>query len=650
MIGFWTNLLAFLSKTASYWGLFLGTLCLSLVLTPICRALATRLGMVDLPSARRINKTPVPRGGGLAIYLAFITVICVGADVFGLFAVPPVSMMHRLVVLSGALCLLGLLDDKFSLPPIVKLGGQVGVACGAYFWAHVSFATHYPLLPLWLDCPFTVFWIVGAINAFNLIDGLDGLATGLASIAAIGMAGALFFSGQPENTLIYFSFLGACLGFLRYNFNPATVFLGDTGSMFLGFALSTMPLAAGGSNSLFVSLGVPILAMGVPIFDTALAILRRVVRALLRRMLGSESGNTHVMEADTDHLHHRILRQFVTQRRAALILYGLALLFVAIGLGGLALKGRAVALYIIGFMVAATVLFRDMRRIELWDTGRLLNAVAREKDPVASRRHHLLRVPLRLALDVLVLIGVWIVTRLTLSLPLTEDAVRRGLAIYTIPVFLCLVAFRSYQTVWSRAQLSNYVRLVLAVVIGTGLAVATVEFAQMPHSNLFMFSCLYMALVILGLVLTRVLRAVVRDFFYALDSGHLSDMTGSVRTVVYGAGLRYRAFRRELVRSVGNDANRRVIVGILDDDVLLRNQYIGGIKIFGTLEQAPMLLPRLKADLVVVACLMTPERRADAYRILSACKIPVVEWTFEEKDFRGEEQDVKRKDNGNVLT
>ena len=644
MSGFWTNLFAFLAKTAPYWGLFVCALWLSLMLTPICRALAVRLGMVDRPSARRINKTPIPRGGGLAIFLALAATFYVGGDMLDLFLVPSVSTLHRLMALSAALCLLGLADDKFSLPPFVKLGGQVAVALGAWFWAHVSFAAHYPMLPIWLDCPFTVFWIVGAINAFNLIDGLDGLATGLASIAAVGMAGALFFSGQPENTLVYFAFLGACLGFLRYNFNPASVFLGDTGSMFLGFSLATMPLAAGGSNSLFVSLGVPILAMGVPIFDTALAILRRVVRALLRQMSGAEAGNTHVMAADTDHLHHRILRQFVSQRRAALVLYGLAFLFVAIGLGGLALKGRAVALYIVGFIVAATVLFRDMRRIELWDTGRLLNAVAREKHSGVLRRRQMLRVPARLVLDILVLVGVWILSALTMSIPLTEAALRRGLAIHTIPVFLCLVFFRAYQTVWSRAQLSNYVRLVMAVVIGTGLAVATIEFAQLPHSNLFMFSCLYVALAILALVATRVLRAVVRDFFYALDSGHLSDASGSVRTVVYGAGLRYRAFRRELVRSVGNDANRRVIVGLLDDDMLLRNQYIGGIRIFGTLEQAPTILPRLKADLVVIACKMTPARRAAAHRILSACNIPVVEWTFAEKPFEG------KKDNGDVLS
>ena len=128
---------------------------------------------------------------------------------------------------------------------------------------------------------------------------------------------------------------------------------------------------------------------------------------------------------------------------------------------------------------------------------------------------------------IIVLIGVWVMSALTLSKPLTEAALRRGLATYTIPVFLCLVFFRAYMTVWSRAQLSNYVRLVLAVLIGVGIAVATVEFAQLPHTHLFMFSCLYAALAILGLIVTRVMRAVVRDFFYALDSGHLSDASGS---------------------------------------------------------------------------------------------------------------------------
>ena len=148
MTVFWLNLMAFLAKTSPYWGLLLGAFFLSLLLTPLCRACAIRLGMVDQPSARRINKVPVPRGGGLAIFVSLVATLYVGADVLDLFpaGMPSISAMHRLMVLSGMLCLLGLADDKFSLPPLVKLGGQIAVALGAYFWAHVSFGFHYPML------------------------------------------------------------------------------------------------------------------------------------------------------------------------------------------------------------------------------------------------------------------------------------------------------------------------------------------------------------------------------------------------------------------------------------------------------------------------------------------------------------------------
>ena len=642
MTSFLAGLLEFLAKTAPYWGLLGGAFLASFLLTPVCRALAVRLGMVDQPSERRINTTPVPRGGGLAVYLAVAAALYVGTDVFELISIPTVSVQHRLCALAGALCLLGLADDKFSLPPLAKLAGQVAVALGAHFWGGVGFQCHFPALAGWLDATFTVFWIVGAINAFNLIDGLDGLATGLASIAAFGMAGALFFSGMPENTLVYFAFLGACLGFLRYNFHPASVFLGDTGSMFIGFSLATMPLVAGGSHSLFVSLGVPLLAMGVPIFDTALAIFRRIVRALLHRMVGTDAGNAHVMAADTDHLHHRILRRFVSQRKAALGLYALAFFFVSLALGGLLLKGRAVALYIVGFMVGATILFRDMRRIELWDMGRLLGAVAHERSVASRRRRHLLRTPLLLLADVFVLVLAWVLASLALSVPITAQAVRRWMALRAIPVFLCLVAFRAYMTVWSRAMLSNYVRLAMAIVVGTGLTAAGTVLAGLPHSHLFVFSCLYAALTFIGLVSVRMVRAVVRDLFYAIDSGRLRDQPDVVRIVAYGAGLRYRMFRRELVRSSGSSENRRVIVGLLDDDTLLRNQYVGGIRIYGTLEQAPDVLKRLRADAVVITCRLTPERRTVARKMFAACGIPVTEWVCSEIS-------IERNENGDIL-
>ena len=391
MTTFGRNLLHVLGVTAPWWGLTLVSFLLGYFLTPLCRRLARRFGMVDTPSARRINTVPVPRGGGLAIYLAttltlLVYIFMTGKPVSPLFSN---AVLLRMMALGGALVGVGLLDDKFGLPPLVKLAGQVAVALGAFFWCNIGFHT-IPLLsgilPA-LDCFCTVFWIVGAINAFNLIDGLDGLATGLALIAAVGMGGALFFIGYPQATLVYFVFAGSCLAFLRYNFHPASVFLGDTGSMYLGFVLSTLPLFMKSSDSLFVSLGVPMLAMGVPIFDTALAILRRTLRAVLtREEHGADEGNTRVMQADTDHLHHRILRQLVSQRKAAGALYALAAFLVAVGFGGLALRDRAAGLFILAFIVGVYIVVRDMRRIELWDAGRLLNTMAHDRARASRRR------------------------------------------------------------------------------------------------------------------------------------------------------------------------------------------------------------------------------------------------------------------------
>ncbi|MBQ6915963.1 MAG: undecaprenyl/decaprenyl-phosphate alpha-N-acetylglucosaminyl 1-phosphate transferase, partial [Kiritimatiellae bacterium] len=352
----------------------------------------------------------------------------------------------RVMGLSAALVVVGLADDRFGLPPFVKLLGQMAVALGAFFWCGAGLHTvpFFAKIPVWLDCALTTFWIVGAVNAFNLIDGMDGLATGLALIAAIGMGGALAFIGYPQATLVYLAFAGACLAFLRYNFHPASVFLGDTGSMYIGFLLSVLPLVMKSGDSFFVSIGVPILAMGVPIFDTALAIVRRSIRAVLSREgSGRDEGNTHVMRADTDHLHHRILRKFVSQRKAAFALYALAAFFVSVGFGALALRDRAAGLFIVAFVVGVVIVVRDMRRIELWDAGRLLNAVAHDHTTSARRRRAMLAVPFYVATDALLLVIAWFLTSLLLSLPITMTACHTDLPLHVVPVFFGLVFFRA---------------------------------------------------------------------------------------------------------------------------------------------------------------------------------------------------------------
>ena len=361
--------------------------------------------MVDRPDPRRINKVPIPRGGGLALVLG----VAVSFPLFLLFsgraAMPGLAdgTFLRLGVLSVAMAAIGLADDKFSLPPKAKLAGQVAVSALVWFWAGLGFADLWPNIPGWLDCIITTCWVVGAVNAFNLIDGLDGLASGLAFIACVGMAGALIFTGRASSSLFHFAFAGGLLGFLRYNYNPASVFLGDCGSMFIGYTLAVLPLCSHAPNSFLVSVGVPLLAMGVPIFDTFLAILRRSIRHMLNK--GGEGASGEVMTADSDHLHHRILRSVgLNQRKAAWALYALALFCVGVGLVGMSLESRSAGLWLFALTVASVVVFRDMSRIEFFDAGRLLSAVARARDTATRRRVARLAVPFYVLADVVTLV------------------------------------------------------------------------------------------------------------------------------------------------------------------------------------------------------------------------------------------------------
>ena len=645
MTHFLSNLLSVLVKTAPYWGLFFGTFALCYVLTPLCRELARKCGMVDAPSARRINKVPTPRAGGLAVFLSVTVVLAVYMSVTGAQLSPlfPNEVIWRVMGLSAALVVVGLADDKFGLPPFVKLLGQVAVALGAFFWCGAGFHTvpFFANMPVWLDCILTTFWIVGAVNAFNLIDGMDGLATGLALIAAIGMGGALAFIGYPLATLVYLAFAGACLAFLRYNFHPASVFLGDTGSMYIGFLLSVLPLVMKSGDSFFVSIGVPLLAMGVPIFDTALAILRRSIRAVLSRENNRDEGNTHVMQADTDHLHHRILRKFVSQRKAAFALYALAAFLVFVGFGALALRDRAAGLFIVAFVVGVVIVVRDMRRIELWDAGRLLNTVAHDHTSSARRRRAALAVPFYVAADTLLLVVTWFLTSLLLSLPITQTACHTDLPLHVAPVFFALVFFRAYATVWSRARISNYVRLAVAVVSGVLACDAITILLGYPHSHMTAFTALYAQNAFLALVALRFVRPILRDIFYALDSARLADDPATSRILVYGAGLRYSSFRRELVR--GASRNSRVIVGLIDDDLLLHGHYIGGIRVFGGLSSAKVAVRALRADTAVIACQLTPARLELARKVFADAGLRVMLWSFEEKELEPCQDSTEKK-------
>ena len=610
---------------------FLGSLALTLVLTPVVRELNRRMGMVDKPDPRRINTVPIPRGGGIAILLG----ITISYGLFILFSGRPIlaglenANALKMAALAFAISMLGLADDKFSLPAKVKLLGQLVIAFLAWWWADLGFSDLWPSLPPVLDCLLTVFWIVGAVNAFNLIDGLDGLASGLALIAVIGMAGGCFFVQNSQATIFYFAIAGGLLGFLRYNYHPASVFLGDSGSMLIGFLLSTLPLASHVPNSFMVSVGVPLLAMGVPIFDTSLAILRRMIRRLIAR--NAEDAKGQVMTADSDHLHHRILRAVgLNQRKAAWILYGSAAAVVVTGLVAMFLESHAGGLWLGAVAVFSVVIFKDAT-IELFDAGRLLSAVAHTRDTHSRRRMAVWSVPFYVLVDLLVLVGVFFVCSRALRFDFTVHMVRAFLPVRVFSVFFFLVLFRTYRTVWSRAVGSNYARLLLACVFGS--LAGSVFIFYWPSTapiHLYAMTIFYGVVSFVALLAVRHVRGLVRDLFYALDCSRLQNRKDVSRILVYGAGLRYRSFRRELVRTTS--ANDRIIVGLLDDDVYLKGSYIGGLRILGTMNEAPEIINEVNADAVVIACDISDEWLAVVKKILAPTGVKVTRFAFSETD------------------
>jgi UDP-GlcNAc:undecaprenyl-phosphate GlcNAc-1-phosphate transferase len=280
---------------------FAGALVLAIAATPAARWLAPRAGFIDHPDARRMHEHPVPRLGGAAIYLAVIVAAFVLGDQF--------NFDEFGIVLVGAtgVSFMGLIDDRWGLRPLVKLGGQILVALLLYA-SDIRVGTfHQPIL----DLGATILWVVYITNGINLLDNMDGLSSGVSAIAAAFFALLCAFSGQYLVGALSVAVLAACLGFLFYNLNPASIFMGDSGALFLGYILAAIGIKIKfPDNVTFVTWMVPVLVMGLPIFDTVLVVVSR-----LRRRLNPLST------PGKDHTSHRLVGAGMTQREAVLTLY-----------------------------------------------------------------------------------------------------------------------------------------------------------------------------------------------------------------------------------------------------------------------------------------------------------------------------------------
>ncbi|MDD7583782.1 MAG: MraY family glycosyltransferase [Coriobacteriaceae bacterium] len=315
----------------SFFCLFAASLACALAVTPLARRIAIRVGAVDYPNKRRVNKTPTPRMGGIAIFAGIVVAFAVqyiGTSYFDwpvvLVPSPRLTMNYWMLVLAFAIIFAtGLLDDKYTLTPRAKLAGQVLAATVAAMGGLVIGVIANPFEPGefielgWLTYPVTIVYLVAYVNIINLIDGLDGLAAGISCIASVTMFVLSIWADRLDAAALACAIAGSTLGFLRYNFHPASIFMGDSGSLTLGFALGTISLLSVTRIAGLTTIIVPLVIAGIPIIDTFSAIVRRT------------RAHVSVGRADRGHIHHRLLAEGFDQRQAVLVVYAWTALLCA---------------------------------------------------------------------------------------------------------------------------------------------------------------------------------------------------------------------------------------------------------------------------------------------------------------------------------
>jgi UDP-N-acetylmuramyl pentapeptide phosphotransferase/UDP-N-acetylglucosamine-1-phosphate transferase len=542
-----------------YLSVFLLSTSVALFLTPWIIKIATRLGLVDLPSERRIHHSPIPRAGGIAVVVAFLS------GCFWAFSLPEANLMRGntdkewLLSIIPALSLIfvtGLIDDAISISWPLKLAAQI-VAAILLITEGIAFNS---LQGITLAQPIsysaTILWVVLFINAFNLIDGLDGLASGLAIISCLGLLSISLISFAPSDFLVILSLSGACLGFLRYNFSPAKIFLGDCGSMSIGFLLAAITLASNTKSTLLTTIAISLAAIGVPLFDTILAFWRRSAR---RFTSPQKSGVSMIAIADLDHIHHRLVRSGLSQKKVAVVLYLANFGVVLIGALCMLYQHYAVGILTIAFLISCYAIIKQISKIELWDSGQAILA------GIYLPKKRLFRI---LALPMLDLIFISFSALLSFKLTQTDTSLSTKLFVDTIvtfscPSLACLFLLRCYQCLWSRARVSEFLYIGLAILVGTLITFAFRGFEEqaLSHSNILQTLLFFLttSFITIGL---RMLPRGLEEIMNLKQSKHFSQEN----VLIYGTSQNSIT----VARIIENNDSKVNIAGFLEEDISLR--------------------------------------------------------------------------------
>jgi UDP-GlcNAc:undecaprenyl-phosphate GlcNAc-1-phosphate transferase len=535
--------------------IFFGSLVLALALTYAVRELARRYGFIAKPKSNRWHKRPTAMMGGVAIFLTTIITSIMFVD----------HSRELWVVLGGSsfLFLVGLVDDVLHIKPYQKLIGQlIGAAIIIGFGL---------MLP-WTDSPIiniglTILWLIGITNAINLLDNMDGLAAGIAAIAAISLAIGFGSSGQINEMVLIAAFTGALIGFLAFNLNPASIFMGDCGSMFVGFLLASSVLltqVGGRSRGVISILAVPALILFVPIFDTTFV-------TVLRKIWGRKAS-----QGGRDHTSHRLVALGLSERSAVFMLYGFAILAGVISLVVRELQPTQSLALIAFFTIVLTIIGVYLSKVKVYEE---------QQEDLALQNHAVFGFLLNFShkrrifevfLDV-VLITLSLYSAYSFLYPGFEDTDNWNLFLKTLPVLIVLklaafLVVGVYRGIWRYTSLGDLVTFAKGAALGSILSVLAILL-------LYRFQNFSRTVFILdGLILLAALalsRMAFRFFRQLLPMPVGSD---GRKVLIYGAGDGGEMVLRELKNNPNWNYSP---VGFVDDDPLKKDKVIHGLKVFG---------------------------------------------------------------------
>ncbi len=581
---------------------------LSMIGTRLCIAILPHVGLIDLPRGRHQHAKAVPRGGGIAIIISFF--ISLGLLYLNIGKDPQLVKAFQaftpFLIPALAIFITGILDDRFELRSIVKLLVQVGIAVYLYFsnnGIHVLMGTE---LPIYIGMPLTICWVVGIVNAFNLIDGLDGIAAGLASISAIAMAlwGALTVNANPVSIVILLIFCGSCLGFLRYNFSPAKIFMGDTGSMFIGLFFAYISMTESTKAITITSLLVPLMAIGIPIFDVFLAIWRRFFRRYIKH-----DQSVSIMEGDHDHLHHRIMKEQGSQRRTAYIIYSLAVLLTLCSMTTVFLEEHLPSLIFVVVLIAIFCIIK-YAHIEILDT---ISSVA---NGFSVPHRNFILTALHPIIDTVLVLTAFSISILVIPTVLEKPFALLNILIFVGPFTCCLCLSGIYQTFWLRAGIAQYYKLlrlcVLSGLIGftvISLGVHRYNFIGIDIQTFTSFYLLFFLLSCMFITGERFLLRYLESFGFRkmLIKNRAADKVVQ-KAMIYGGGLFCRLYLTNIYSGTLN--NKMIdVCGIIDDDFALHHLSVYGFKVRGGIKDLETIYAKTPFDRIVIALKDIPEER-----------------------------------------